>query len=144
MKLFSNAVTGDFPHSIRFLSQAQLAKIRFQVSFPSCSWKWLQKMTKRSFIFRQKLNLWNTNGFPPAPLWLILWWFNYSIHSFLIWCGQNVSVAPYAVGWCEGMWTHYFSFDIISIQTCQPVQIGLQTLPSGAWDLSAAANERSL
>ena len=58
---------------------------------------------------------------------------------FLIRWSQNVSGAPYAA---ELTWTHYFSFDIISIQTCQPVQIGLQTVPSRTLELSTVTNER--
>ena len=87
------------------------------------------------------MSFWDTNYFPPASvLSLVLMISLFDTHScFLIRSSQDVSCAPYAA---EMMWTHYFSFDIISIQTCQPVQIGLQTVPSRTLDASSVTNER--
>ena len=87
------------------------------------------------------MRFWDTNCFPAASvLSPVLMISLFDTHScFLIRWSQDVSGAPYAA---ELMWTHYFSFDIISIQTCQPVQIGLQTVPSRTWDVSSVTNER--
>ena len=115
-----------------------------QTSFPcSCLRKWLQKIVNnlRSTIPTKPWGFWDTNYFPPAlflsPV-LMISLFDTQF-CFLIRWSQNVSAAPYAA---RLMWTHYFGFDIISIQTCQPVQIGLQTVPSRTWDLSSVTNER--
>ena len=115
-----------------------------QTSFPcSCLRKWLQKIVNnlRSTIPTKPWGFWDTNYFPPAvflsPV-LMISLFDTQF-CFLIRWSQNVSAAPYAA---RLMWTHYFGFDIISIQTCQPVQIGLQTVPSRAWDVSCVTNEQ--
>ena len=122
---------GDFL-SVRFHSQV-------------CSRKWLQKIVKmpgtipsvRKNHALLRLKLLSCAASVLSPVLMISL---FDTHScFLIRWSQDVSGAPYAA---ELMWTHYFSFDIISIQTCQPVQIGLQTVPSRTWDLSTVTNER--
>ena len=110
-----------------------------------CSRKWLQKIVKmpgtipsvrqNHELLRHKLLSCAASVLSPVLMISL-----FDTHScFLIRWSQDVSGAPYAA---ELMWTHYFSFDIISIQTCQPVQIGLQTVPSRTWDVSSVTNER--
>ena len=128
---------GDFL-SVRFHSQA---------SFPSlCSRKWLQKIVKmRGTIPSVPAK---SCAFETQIAFLCCLSFISRFDDFIIWYtfplphqmkSGDVSGAPYAAGL---MWTHYFSFDIISIQTCQPVQIGLQTVPSRTCDVTLLTNER--
>ena len=118
-----------------------------EASFPGFSLrKWLQKIVKMPG--NHSVRPAKSCAFETQIAFLCCLSFISRFDDFIIWYtfplphqmkSGDVSGAPYAAGL---MWTHYFSFDIISIQTCQPVQIGLQTVPSRTWDVSSLTNQR--